>query len=326
MNFLTDSFLVDKDRFLDPVLVTGAGGCIGSWVLAILSRSGVPVVAFDLTDNRRRPSLVMEPESVSGLTWEVGNIADGDAIKAVIKRYSIRSIIHLAGLQVPFCKADPALGARVNVEGTINVLEAARHAKIKRTVFASSVAALGMPPGGSYLGTLYGAYKLANEYTAQVYWQDWQVPSVGIRPNIVYGVARDQGMSSKCTIAIHAAVLGQSYEIPYSGLTSWLYAGEAAAAFIAGILTDGNGSYHFNLNGECETVEAAMGIVADLTPNVSIAITGAPLPFPPDLDDAPIRKHLGQYPSIPVASGIQDTYRAFQLLRDAGRLDEALPK
>ena len=325
MNFLTDQFLVDQKHFLGPVLVTGAGGCIGSWVLAILSRSGIPAVAFDLTDNRRRPSLVMDPESAAELTWEVGDIADGDAIRALIERYNIRSIIHLAGLQVPFCKADPAIGARVNVEGTINVLEAARHGKIKRTVYASSVAALGMPPGGAHLGTLYGAYKLANEYTAQVYWQDWEVPSIGIRPNIVYGVARDQGMTSKCTVAIHAAVLGQSYEIPYSGRTSWLYAGEAAAAFIAAILRDGDGSYHFNLNGECKTVEEAVAMIGNLIPSASITIKGSPLPFPPDLDDAPIRSHLGDYPRISMRAGIEETYRAFQVLKEAGHLDDILP-
>jgi nucleoside-diphosphate-sugar epimerase len=321
MDFLTDPFLVDKTSIDGPVLVTGAGGCIGSWTLAILLRSGIPCVAFDLSDDRRRPSLVMDPRSAARLTWEIGDIANGDALKILVERYNIRSIIHLAGLQVPFCKASPAAGARVNVEGTINILEVARHAGIKRTVYASSVAALGMPPGGAYLATLYGAYKLANEYTAQVYWQDWEIPSIGIRPNIVYGIARDQGMTSKCTVAMHAAVVGQSYKIPYSGLTSWLYAGEAAAAFIAAISRDGEGAYKFNLNGACETVEAGVDIVCKLIPNAIVSIVGSPLPFPPDLDDAQIRNHVGNYPSISVADGIADTCRAFQILNEAGRLD-----
>ena len=325
MDFLIDPFLVDKTPLGGPVLVTGAGGCIGSWTLAILSRSGIPCVAFDLSDDRRRPYLLMDPTSAAELTWEIGDIADGDALKVLVDRYSIRSIIHLAGLQVPFCKANPAAGARVNVEGTINILEAARHAGIKRTVYASSVAALGMPPGGPHMATLYGAYKLANEYTARVYWQDWEVPSVGIRPNIVYGIARDQGMTSKCTVAMHAAVVGQPYEIPYSGPTSWLYAGEAAAAFIAAISRDGEGAYDFNLNGACETVEAGMDIVCNLIPNATVTITGSPLLFPPDLDDAPIRNHVGDYPSISVADGIADTCRAFQALNDAGRLDVLAP-
>ena len=44
---------------MDAVLVTGAGGCIGSWALALLTNAGVPAVAFDLSDDRRRPRLLM---------------------------------------------------------------------------------------------------------------------------------------------------------------------------------------------------------------------------------------------------------------------------
>ena len=151
------------------------------------------------------------------MTWETGDIADLARLREIVRRHDIRSIINLAGLQVPFCKANPPLGARVNVEGTINVLETARDRNIRRLAYASSVAALGMPPGGAYLSTLYGAYKLANEYTAKVYSMDWGVPSVGLRPNVVYGVGRDQGMSSSFTVGIACAVQGDTHDIPYTG-------------------------------------------------------------------------------------------------------------
>ena len=131
-------------------------------------------------------------------------------------------------------------------------------------------------------------------------------------------------MTSKCTVAIHAAVVEQSFEIPYSGYTSWLYAGEAGAAFIAAITRDGDGAYQFNLNGTCETVEVGMEIVKTMIPNSKINIVGSELPFPPDLSDAQIRNHVGDYPSISVADGVANTCRAFQALNDAGRL-EALP-
>jgi nucleoside-diphosphate-sugar epimerase len=100
----------------------------------------------------------------------------------VVAQHRVRAIIHLAALQVPFCKADPAAGARANVVGTVNVLEAARHAGLKRVAYASSIAALSFLPDAPWLATLYGAYKLANEMTAKVYFQDWGVPSVGLRP------------------------------------------------------------------------------------------------------------------------------------------------
>ena len=56
---MLERFPVDKADFDGPVLITGAGGCIGSWASALLVRAGVPVVVYDLTDDKRRPRLLM---------------------------------------------------------------------------------------------------------------------------------------------------------------------------------------------------------------------------------------------------------------------------
>ena len=324
MNFLTDPFLVPAGRLDGPVLVTGAAGCIGAWVLAILSRSGVSCVAADLTSDRTRPALVMGQEASADLAWETVDVTDWARVSEVVRTHGIHAIIHLAGLQVPFCAADPARGARVNVEGTVNILQAAREAGIKRLAYASSVAALAFPARGEFKETLYGAYKTANEQTAYVYWSDWQVPSVGIRPNVVFGVARDQGMTSLSTVAIQAAALRMPYEIPVSGPYSWLYAGEAAAAFIAAVSQPGDGAPVFNLNGRCALIDEGLAVLRRLAPNNEITASGAPLPFPTDLDESPIRGHLPEYPEVSLETGIEATYRAFRQLSEEGRLT-ALP-
>lgn len=320
MDFLTDPFLVSKDRFDGPVLVTGAGGCIGAWVVSILMRSGVRCLASDLLDNRARPALILGDDAAAALDWVTCDVTDGAAVGSLVDRHGIKAIIHLAGLQVPFCAANPALGARVNVEGTINVLEAARRAGIRRTTYASSVAALGLPAGGPYKATLYGAYKLANEQTARIYWDDWGVPSVGIRPNVVYGVARDQGMSSLNTMAIQAAVLGQAFEIPYTGPYSWLYAGEAAAAFIAAVSQDGAGAPVFDLNGRCETIESGLSILRRIENSAEVSASGNQFPFPTDLDETPLRAHVPAYPEVSLEDGIGATHRAFRQLAAENRL------
>ena len=320
MDFLTDPFLIDPDEIEAPVLVTGAGGCIGAWVVAILQRSGVDVVALDLRDDRRRPELLLGGDGADALTWETADITDFANIRRVADQHGIRSIIHLAGLQIPFCKADPALGARVNVEGTVNILQTARVLGLKRLAYASSTAAHGMPPGGQILSTLYGAYKLANEYTAKVYFLDWDVPSVGILPNVVYGVARDQGMTASFTIGIAHAVLGEPHEIPYTGALSWLYAGEAAAAFIAAVKREGESAVVFDLNGRTDTVETGLEILRDLVPDHHVTASGGPLPVPPDLSDDPIRRHLGDFPAISTKEGIAMTQKAFSLLKSSGKL------
>ena len=318
LDFLTNEFLIKDNQFDAPIVVTGAGGCIGSWILAILHRSNIPCVAIDLSEERTRLELLLGEEA-SKIKWHKCDITDFNSLKKIILSYDPSAIIHLAGLQVPFCAANPALGARVNVEGTINILEIAKEVNIKRTVYASSVAALGMPPKGPWKETLYGAYKLANEHTAYVYWADWQTPSIGLRPNIVYGLARDQGMSSKNTVAIQAAALDKSYKIPYTGKYSWLYAGEAALAFITSVSKDMVGSHVFNLNGSCETIENGLKLIRELKPNSSVTCEGQPLPFPPDLDDLPLRKHIGDYTSVSVQKGIEHTIKAFETLKSEGK-------
>ncbi len=293
MEHLTDKFLISKNVFSKKVMVTGASGCIGSWAVAILQRSGIDVIAADLNEDSRRLSLILNPKEVERINWAKCDVTDYSAVSTLAKSGDVEAIIHLAGLQVPFCAADPARGARVNVEGTINILQTARELNIKRTVYASSVAALAFPPGGDYKETLYGAYKAANEQTAFVYWADWQVPSIGIRPNVIYGLARDQGMSAKNTFAIQAAAMGKSYEVPYSGNYSWLYAGEAAAAYIACVSQDGAGSPDFNLNGSCVTMEKGLEILKSIAPDSHMSCSGPAFPFPPDLDDGPLRAHVG---------------------------------
>ncbi len=325
MDFLTDPFLVSSDNFDGPVLVTGAGGCIGAWVCAILSRSGVSVIASDLQPSPARAGLIIGDQAASALDWVALDVTDGAAVAELVASRKVRAIIHLAGLQVPFCAANPALGARVNVEGTINVLEAARANNIKRLTFASSVAALSFPAGGPHKETLYGAYKVANEQTAFVYWADWQVPSIGMRPNVVYGLARDQGMSSKTTVVIQAAAMGKAYDIPFTGAYSWLYAGEAAAAFIAAISQDGEGAHIFDMNGRCESVESSLEIVRKLDGSAQVSASGTQFPFPPDLDETALRTHVADYPTISLQQGIEDTWRAFKQLEKSGRMP-ALPE
>ncbi len=115
-------------------------------------------------------------------------------------------------------RADPLLGSRVNVVGTVNVFEATKQRELGPVVYASSIAALA--PDGSDTAppsTLYGVFKRANEQGAGVYFAENGVSSVGLRPHTVYGIGRDQGVTSAPTTAMLAAVAGVPYRIPYGG-------------------------------------------------------------------------------------------------------------
>ncbi len=317
---LLKHFPVSKEDFPGPVLVTGAGGCIGSWALTILTRAGVAVAAMDLSADKRRPALLLSEEELNGITWHTGDIGDSAAVLAVVEKVRPCAIVHLAALQVPFCKADPIAGAKVNVVGTINVFEAARTLGIKRITYASSIAAHGATKGHGTLPTLYGAYKHCNEQTAIVYAQDWGMGSVGLRPGVVYGVGRDQGLTSKTTVAVLAAAANRPYTVPFRGPVSWLHAGEVASAFIRAVSKDLAGAPVFDINGVATTVEESMSVLRTLAPQARIDVSGDALPFPMNLSDEPVRKHLGNYGNVPLSEGIESTYRAFQSLIARGSL------
>ena len=302
------------------VLVTGAGGCIAAWVMRDLLESGASVVGFDLSDNKRRPGLAMDDRAVADIAWETGDIADGERLTAIAKRHGVEAIIHLAALQVPFCKADPVAGARVNVLGTVNVLETARHLGIKRLAYASSIAIQGMGEDSPWLATLYGAHKACCEAMAAVYWQDWQVPSVGIRPGVVYGPGRDQGMSAAPTVAMLAAITGTPYQIPYTGPFPFLYVREVASAFVQAVSEDRTGAGVFDLNGIASTIEDVVAMVRAREATARIGGKGAPFPFPAEIPDAALGETIGPYRKWSLEDGIDETLEMFRALVDARKL------
>ena len=321
---MKERFPIDRKNFPGAVVVTGAGGCIGSWVLSLLARAGVEACAFDLSEDKRRPRLLMSESDLDNVQWLTGDISDGAALTRALEAVRPCAVIHLAALQVPFCKADPVAGAKVNVVGTVNIFEAARGLGIKRIAYASSIAAYGaMDEGHGAMHTLYGAYKYCDEQIAKVYSQDWNVHSVGIRPGVVYGVGRDQGLTSKTTFAVLAAAEGKPYEVPFSGGVSWLYAGEAASAFIRAVARERAGAPVFDMNGVYAPVEEGLRILRQFAPSAAISSSGQPLAFPMHLPDAPLRAYLGDYGSMPLDEGIRETYETFRSLIRRGML--ALP-
>ncbi len=127
-----------------PYFMTGALGCIGAWVVkALVDRGDTPVIFESRTTPRRLRLLLDEPALGTGAVHPRRHYRPADA-ESGARRSGARHVIHLAGLQVPTCKANPALGALVNVVGTVNVFEAARAAGVPRVVYASSAAVFGL--------------------------------------------------------------------------------------------------------------------------------------------------------------------------------------
>jgi UDP-glucuronate 4-epimerase len=322
-----------SERFL----VTGAFGCIGAWVVRNLIRDGVPTTIFDLASDPRRLRLIMREDELAQVQTLTGDITDLAAVEQAIDASSATNIIHLAALQVPFCKADPILGARVNVVGTVNVFEAAKRKGLRRLVYASSAAVYGISedyPEGPIAHnatprprTHYGVYKQANEGTARVYWADDGIESIGLRPYVVYGPGRDQGLTSSPTTAMLAAVLGVSYAIPFGGRFDMQFADDVAQAFIRAARVPFEGAEVFNLHGSVVHVGEVVAAIEDVVPDArgQLSFGDTPLSFPEEMDDTPLLRMLGTVPHTSLADGVAMTIDTFRQAIADGRLEPRLP-
>ena len=316
-------------------LVTGALGCIGAWTVRNLVREAVPVTVFDLATEPRRLQLLLSDEELAQVNFVAGDIADLPAFERALDD-GITRVIHLAGLQVPFCAADPPLGARVNVVGTANVFEAVKRRKDRmgKVVYASSVAVFGAPedyaPGQVMRDdsaliphTHYGVYKRANEGTAHVYWLDEGVSSIGFRPYVVYGVGRDQGLTSTPTTAMLAAAANLPYRISYGGRTVFQYADDTARAFIRAARADYAGAGAFNLGGFAPDMREVKDAIDRAAPEAAdkIAFEDIQLPFPQEVDGRGLEAAIGTLSHTPLAQGVAETVALFRALIDAGKID-----
>jgi nucleoside-diphosphate-sugar epimerase len=287
------------------------------WTLRSLLDRGHHAVTFDVGGSRHRLPLALEREQLDAVVHVRGDVTDLDALERVLDEHQITNVIHLAALQVPFVRADPVLGARVNVVGTVNVLEAARRRaeRIGPVVYASSIAAYGDPPS-----TLYGVFKHANEDTAVRYFEDYGVSSIGLRPHTVYGPARDQGVTSAPTAAMLAAVARIAYRIPYGGSATMQYAPDAGEAFVRASEVAYEGSSVHDLDGPVASMQEVIATVEALAPEAAGLITAEeePLPFPAEVDSTSFTELVGGPVTRPLRDGVADALQRFERLLAAG--------
>jgi len=321
-------------------LVTGALGCIGAWAVRNLVQAGTPVVVFDLGTDRQRLKLIMSDDELSQVKFVQGDITDFKQVEAVVNDNGISHVIHLAGLQVPFCRANPVLGAQVNVVGTVNVFEAARRSNghVQRIVFASSAAVFDVDdakPGEAvaadatgHPATLYGVYKLANEGTARVYFKENGVSSIGLRPYIVYGPGRDQGMTSSPTKAMFAAAVGQSFHIPYGGRSDYEYADDTARTFIACANIPFTGFEAYNTPGHVLRMDTIVSAIEQAVPEMKGKVTfdEKQLPFPEAMDGTPLETLLAPIGGVPkrdINAAVAETIDIFREAMRNGKVSPA---
>jgi len=183
-------------------LVTGAAGFIGSNLTQALLELGQSVVGFDNFATGHRRNLQEIERGVAPHQWQrfsfiEGDIRDRDACRRACDGVDL--VLHQAALgSVPRSIEDPITTNSVNIGGFLEMMMAARDARVQRFVYAASSSTYGDHPGlpkveaviGKPLSP-YAVTKLANELYADVFSSAYGFPSIGLRYFNIFGARQD---------------------------------------------------------------------------------------------------------------------------------------
>ena len=193
--------------------------------------------------------------------------------------------------------------------------------RIASLAYASSAAVYGASDhspapesGGTAPATLYGVYKLANEGTARVFFEDEGIASIGIRPYVVYGPGRDQGLTSGPTLAMAAAARSEGFTIGFGGTVQYDYAPDVGEAFARAARAATDGAYVANFPGVVATMDEMVAAIEAAAPEVAGKITASEerLPFPETLEATILERLVGELPHTSLADGVPQTIEHFR--------------
>lgn len=319
-------------------LVTGAAGFIGSHLVEALLAAGQQVIGFDnlATGHRRNLHDAVARAGVgASARWR---FVEGDLVsledceRACV---GVDFVLHQAALgSVPRSLKDPLATHRSNVDGFLNLLVAARDAKVKRFVFASSSSVYGdhpvLPKVEAQVGRVlspYAATKHINEVYAGVFQRCYGLPTVGLRYFNVFGPRQDPEGAYAAVIPrwLVALAKGEPCEINGDGSTSrdFCFVANAVQANLRAALATHpqatDSVYNIALGGRISLLEMYGLIRQRLATNWPHLTTLEPrfAPFrdgdikDSQADTALAVERLGYAPTHTVAQGLDETVRYF---------------
>ena len=185
---------------MSTIMITGGSGFLGTYVARMLAERGDHVVIFDAVPTAPMLAALTAPFGEQ-IVFERGQILDLSSLLRIAQQHRVKRIFHAAALyDPPYSLKDPAITFQVNVNGTINVLEAARFLGLERVVQSSSIAVyaprqyepideqhpIHLPSAGNPLGA-YGASKAAAEIAGLTYYSTNGVDFIALRNSAIYG-------------------------------------------------------------------------------------------------------------------------------------------
>ena len=190
------------------ILITGATGFIGSHLAEFLAKKGFKIIAFDRYNANSDYGWLKDSEFSKDIKIILGDIRDYDSVFKAMKGCS--AVMHLAALiGIPYSYVSPLAYVKTNIEGTYNVLEAAKNLNLKNIIITSTSEIYGTPkklPINEFAAvncqSPYAASKAAADQLALSYFKSFNLPIKLIRPFNTYGPRQS-------TRAIIPTIIGQ---------------------------------------------------------------------------------------------------------------------
>lgn len=221
------------------VLVTGATGLLGGWLVPVLVREGAQVVAL-VRDGSPR-SILAQDEWMARINTVHGSLSDSALLRRTVAEYGVDTIFHLAAQTlVGVAKEDPIGTLEANVQGTWNLLEAARLTHKCQVLVASSDKAYGTPLTLPYVEEHplcgkypYDASKSCVDLISQMYATTYRLPVGIVRCGNLFG-GGDLNFTRSIPGLIIATLRGERFQIRSDGyrIRDYLYVEDAVAAYM----------------------------------------------------------------------------------------------
>lgn len=267
------------------ILITGGTGFIGSHLAKQLLAEKHDVILLDAF-----PNTDLLGGGAERVELVKGDLFDLDGLKALTRKWEPDVIVHLAAFRNTESQEKPYGAFKLNCEGTMNVLEAARENQVKRMVYASSVAVYGAPDYYRRLGfdphrltedappnphNVYGVTKLCAEGMAIQYREIYGLQSIGLRLPIILGPGKKLGSkTSLFNDVIEAPLKGEAAEIDSFGdqVLNLMYVKDAAHALARAALAKAPGHLVYNAGGSlCRTRDLVESVKKAL-PNARLKV------------------------------------------------------
>ncbi|MEM3948807.1 MAG: NAD(P)-dependent oxidoreductase [Zestosphaera sp.] len=268
------------------VLVTGGCGFLGLHVLKRLSDEGYDVIAYDVATVQPDVLRRFYKADLNKIRFVRGDLLDVPRVLETVRKLDVKHMVHLATMLTKDSEDNPPKAFKVNVEGTLNLLEISRVMDVEKLVYASSEAVYGVTGEAPVHedhpkrpNSVYGITKLTSEFMGLKYSELYGLDFIALRFPMIYGPGIYGGGTRLINYIIESAVKGEAATIPFteSMRVEPLHVADAANSVYLALKARRPAGKVYNIGiGRICTLREVLETIKSLYPNTSVSFGDMP--------------------------------------------------